>query len=171
MNGPMLQALLEDRFKLKVHRETREAPVYALAVAKSGSKLKPFKEGSCVLIDSGRGLYELPLSQKFCDARIGGRPGFTKTLEAQGVSPAVIGWLLRGSLDRPVIDKTGLTGLFDAHMEFLPDQTAGQTFTTDPVGGPSIFTAVREQLGLSLEPGRGPVEVLVIDRVEKPSGN
>jgi uncharacterized protein (TIGR03435 family) len=171
MNGPMLQSLLEDRFKLKIHRETREVPVYALNVGKAGSKLRPFKEGGCVLFDFDRGFYELPPGGKFCDALIGGRPGFTITLEAQGASTALIGWLLGHYVDRPIVDRTGLAGMFDAHMEFLPEQTAGQALSLDPAGGASIFTAVREQLGLSLDPSKGPVEVLVIDQVERPSEN
>jgi uncharacterized protein (TIGR03435 family) len=182
MSGPMLQALLEDRFKLKVHRETREGPIYALTVAKSGPRLKPFEEGSCVPLDLARGLYVLPPPQKFCDARTSQRYGSNRMMvEAQGVDSALIGCLLGGTLDRPVIDKTGLTGKFDVHIEFAPDQTSsgnpagnvagGQTPPSDPDSAPSIFTAVQEQLGLKLEPGRGPVEVLVIDHVDRPSEN
>lgn len=166
MNGPMLQALLEDRFKVKVHRETRELPVYSLTIAKGGSKLEPFKEGSCIPIDYGRGAYALPPPQKFCGGRVGGRQGFNVTLEAQGASLIELGYLLQSYLDRPIVDKSGLTGRFDAHMEFWPDQTS-----VDPANGPSVFTALREQLGLTLQSGRGPLDVLVIDHVEKPSEN
>jgi uncharacterized protein (TIGR03435 family) len=91
--------------------------------------------------------------------------------------------MFAGHVDRPVIDKTGLTGLFDVHLEFAPDDAMsgpGPVLlngvdrpgvpSTDPTG-PSIFTALQEQLGLKLSPAKGPVEVIVIDRAEKPSAN
>jgi bla regulator protein BlaR1 len=195
----MLQALLEDRFKLKVHRETREAPVYVLTVAKSGSKLEPFKEGSCVslsergdvagdtvvmpqisrsgTLDSGKLVDSAGVQHPICAASNGGEfRGNSRTVEVQGQDLKMIGWLLGVSLDRPVIDRTGLTGKFDAHVEFAVDPSPQNPFgpdgqTTPPANKPSIFTAVQEELGLKLEPGRGPVEILIIDHVEKPSEN
>jgi uncharacterized protein (TIGR03435 family) len=182
-----MQALLEERFKLKLHRETREGPVYELVVAKGGPKLKPFEEGSCVPFDAtkqtpGRPPVPPP-GERFCDSSRtrGGPLGLSEVISAQGVSLQWVAYAL--SADRPVVDKTGLTGLFDVHLEFEPDRAtfpppappgAPPIDTSDqPPGsiGPSIFTAIQEQLGLKLESAKGPREVLVIDSVERPSEN
>jgi uncharacterized protein (TIGR03435 family) len=147
---PMLQALLEDRFKLKVHRETKEQQIYALAVASSGVKLQPLKEGSCA-------------NNPRCGAIIPGANGPNRTMDAVGMQMDMFVRVLSLIVARPVIDKSGLTGPFDAiHLEYA----FGMTDT-----GPSIFTSLHDQLGLKLESTKGPVEVLVIDHVEKPSAN
>ncbi len=166
MNGPMLQALLEDRFNLRIHRETKEVPVYALMVAKNGSKLKPFVEGSC-----GDGQDEKPR------CGLGGvqMAGGNLTLEARKMGLAEFAKNVLSVLDRPVVDKTGVTGLFDFHLEFAPDETTPVLprlkISDDAAAGPSIFTAIQEQLGLRLEPAKGPGEFLIIDSVERPSEN
>ena len=174
MNGPMLQSLLEDRFQLKVHRETREIPVYALTIAKGGSKLQPFREGSCIPVDHSKfpPFYPLPTADQIarnCHASAR-RDGTTLKVDAQGLTPDEFSKIFLDSetVDRPVIDKTGMTGRFDVHLEYMPDR-----FVTpdNPGGGPSIFTAIQEQLGLRLEPSRGPGEYLVIDSVQIPSEN
>lgn len=166
MFGPMLQMLLEDRFHLKVHRETRELPVYVLTVSKGGTKLQPTKEGSCVPVDLNHANDRVP---NFCGRMTGKPNGLHITDDAYGMTMGEIaGKFLSNRLDRPVIDKTGLAGLFDAHIEFARDMAVADAASDD---GPSIFTAVQEQLGLKLSPDRGPVEVLVIDHVEKPSEN
>jgi uncharacterized protein (TIGR03435 family) len=184
MRGPMLQALLEDRFKLKLHRETRQAPVYELVVSKGGARLKPFEQGSCVPVDPAdtlQGPRPAPLQGKWCDSGITGL-GVIRA-SGQGVAIQAIAYLLSRNLDRPVVDKTGLPGLYDFDLEFARDPSlAGPPPPPPPPGGlpaepanqpsgPSIFTAVQERLGLRLEPARGPREVLVIDRVERPSAN
>ncbi len=173
MSGPMLQELLSDRFKLKIHRETREIPVYALSVAKGGPKLHAFREGSCAPIDYTK-FPQTPATtgQHPCSANAK-LTGANVVADLQGVSLDDFSKvLLRGNLDRPVIDKTGIAGLFDFHLEFAPDQsTPGFKKSDDPAGGPSIFTAVQEQLGLKLEPTKGPAEYLVIDSVERPTEN
>jgi uncharacterized protein (TIGR03435 family) len=182
MQGPMLQALLEDRFQLKIHRETREIPVYALTVAKGGSKLQPVEPGSCpakmpsaetvALLQAGKAL------PKFCGSTRFGR----KIADFHGMSVDEFSKNFGRVLDRSVVDKTGIAGMFDFHLEFAPDQaTPGllpggalrftDTPSDDPPGGPSIFTAIEEQLGLRLEPAKGPGEFLVIDHVERPSEN
>jgi uncharacterized protein (TIGR03435 family) len=181
MYGPMLQGLLEDRFKLKIHRETRELPVYALTIAKSGSRLRASKEGSCTPVD----LSHLPLQGQptplFCGRTSFTRNGDTRNVDGFGLSMATFaGTTLsaRLDLDRPVIDKTGLDGIFDIHLEFAADAPASGPAGTGPGApvppvdsGPSLFTALQEQLGLKLSPDRGPVDVLVVDRIERPSGN
>lgn len=191
MMGPMLQSLLEDRFKLRLHRETREVPVYTLTVAKSGLKLKPLEKPDCTPADLTKLLAPPAPGQKppnFCGATRFGRNGGDLTLNIHAMSMGEFSqYISRGplgpQLDRPVIDKTGIDGVFDFHLEFAPGQNTpgfllqlrrpapnGTAPTSDP-DGPSIFTAVQEQLGLKLEPAKGPGEFLVIDRVERPSEN
>jgi uncharacterized protein (TIGR03435 family) len=174
MHGPMLQRLLEDRFNLKIHRETREIPVYALTVAKGGLKLKAFHEGSCIPLDFDAffaqfpppPLPEPPQGQRYCITR-GTSKGLNNLVEAEGMSLDLFTRDYLGRLDRPVINRTGVAGLFDFRLEFAPDETPSD----DPGAGPSIFTALQQQLGLKLEASKGPGEFLVIDRVEKPTEN
>jgi uncharacterized protein (TIGR03435 family) len=164
MYGPMLQALLEERFGLRLHRETRDAPVFLLHVAKGGARLQVTEEGSC-----------LPAC------------GSIKTnprgaIDMAGVTMPNLSTFLGMRLDREVIDKTGLAGRFNIHLEVSPAElsprfVAGSSVTQldSSLGvdsaGPSIFTALEQQLGLKLEPGKGPVTILVIDHIEQPSGN
>jgi uncharacterized protein (TIGR03435 family) len=160
----MLQTLLEDRFKLRIHRETRELPVYALTAAKGGPKLLQSKEGSCTMPEpNARAAF--PAGQPthpYC--------GSTLLLmgrwDASRVDMSKIIWSLSTLVDRQIIDKTGLTGQYDIHIEIPPDPLA----TNDPTS-PSLFTVLQDQLGLKLESDKGPVEVLVIDQVEKPTEN
>jgi len=161
MAGPMLQTLLEDRFKLRVHREMRERPVYALTVARSGFKLQPLEE-VCLPPDP-------------CGVVNMRSNGQNMTLDVHAMSMADFSGSL--GLDRPVLDKTGVSGVFDFRLEFVLDGAApGNLFGShDPTpsgdgAGPSIFTAI-QKLGLKLESAKGLVEFLVIDHVEKPSGN
>src|SRR5262245_19528756 len=151
----MLQALLAERFQLKFHRETREIPVYMLTVAKGGHKMKPRTEG-----DGGA-----PTSLLFRGANLPGRNASIAML-AGGLQKLV--------LDRPVIDKTGLTGNFDFDLAWRPDGTqfGGRGGTLPAAADPDradIFTAMQEQLGLKLEATRGPGDVSGIDEVGKHS--
>lgn len=138
----MMQSLLKGRFNLKVHRATKELPIYALVIAKSGSKLKESttKQGWGT---DGPGRID------YRDAK----------LEALVVS-------LSGEVGRTVVDETGLTGKYDFTLKWTPDEERGMSDT-----GPSIFTAVQEQLGLKLISTKGPVETIVVDHIEKPSPN
>ncbi len=195
MNGPMLQALLEDRFKLKVHRETREVPVYALTVAKGGPKLEHREEGRCAPLPDPTtfqpGQKMVDILSKTCGTVWFGRkpPPGPWTADMHGMSLDEFAKTLGRATDRPIVDKTGIAGMFDFHLEFAPDQTTPAflpggallgnipnpnvppaAFASDP-DGPSILTAIQEQLGLKLEPAKGPGEFLVIDTVEKPSEN
>jgi bla regulator protein blaR1 len=154
-----LRNLLADRFQLVIRRESKDQQVYALVVAKGGSKLQESKEGKGMM-RMGRGM-----------------------LSGQGVEPAFFATTLSQQLGRPVVDKTGLTGKYDFELKWTPDPGQGPAgpFGPPPPGvqlppppdpnGPSIFTALTEQLGLRLESERAPAEMLVIDRVEKPSEN
>jgi uncharacterized protein (TIGR03435 family) len=167
MMGPMMQALLEDRFKLKLHREPKDMPVYVLTVAKSSSKLQPEKDGSC----TPRDLKNFPPAPPVpgqtppCGRTLYGTNGQDPTIEISGMSVAEFaGQILAQRVDRPLIDKTGLTGLFDFHLQYARDSAQDSA-------APSIFTALQEQLGLKLSAETGPVNVLVIDHVEKPSEN
>jgi uncharacterized protein (TIGR03435 family) len=164
MMGPMMQVLLEDRFQLKIHRETTEGPVYFLSVARGGPKLHPFTEGSCTPYST---LPRPPLQpgQKYCERIIN---GLSPSVEAQGATLDEFSKTLRIVVDRPVIDKTGIPGRFDIRVEYSREGTGG---ASDPAGPPSLFTAIQEQLGLKLEPGKGPVGSFVIDHIERPTAN
>lgn len=184
MAGPMMQALLEDRFKLKIHRETKEVPVYFLTLGKGGPKLERTKEGSCVILD----LNHLPPPPapgqprpNMCGNFGMASKGSTLTMSSRGMTMEVLASrALSRFAGRPTFDRTGLTGQFDIQLEFTPDGMLGMAGRgapgesdnpSQPVDpAPSIFDAL-QQLGLRLEPAKGPVEVLVIDHVERPSEN
>ena len=140
-----LRNLLEDRFQLKVHRETREMPIYELVIAKGGPKLKEEPQGP-------PGQFKLRLGAgAMITSGGGGKIGLLTTL-------------LTNEFHRPVIDKTGLEGWYAFNLKFNPDESK-------PSDRPSLFTALQEQLGLKLEAKKGEGEVLVIDRLERPSEN
>jgi len=144
----MMQALLADRFQAKVHREMRELPVFALVVAKNGPKLKENNDPEAK--------YSMSMSSPKQDVATTTTKGTMEQLAGQ----------LSANTRRPVLDKTGLTGTYDYKLEWLPDNAA-----TADSNLPSIYTAVEEQLGLKLESTKAPIEVVVIDRVERPSAN
>jgi uncharacterized protein (TIGR03435 family) len=158
---PMLRALLEDRFQLRSHSEKRQLPIYELSVDRKGSKVQRVKD-----------------SETKADVRVGaGLIQLTKATAATFASQ------LSYALGRPVIDKTSLAGEFNFTLEWtpepgedggpltagLPPEASDQPASTSD--GPSIFTAIPEQLGLRLKSGRGPVEVIVIDDVQMPTAN
>jgi bla regulator protein blaR1 len=164
----MLIPLLADRFGLKFHHETKELPVYALVIAKGGSKLK---------------------ESAVPDTATDGTPPRRMTMmrgrgniEGQGSSIENLVHVLSDQLGRTIIDKTGLAGTYDYKLNWTPDDAPpmgggpggppGADNAPPPdAGGPSIFAAIQEQLGLKLEPQKGPVDVVVIDRVDAPSPN
>ncbi len=159
---PMLQALLADRFHLKVHREQRQIPVYALTVGKSGPK---FKQAAGEMVQLKDGSFVKNRSAFFQDAT---PDGANVRLIVKNRTLREVFETLSNMIDRPVLDRTGLTGEFDFTIEYEKE--------TDSPGlstyvGPSFFRALQEQLGLKLEAAKGPVDVLVIDHVEKPSEN
>jgi bla regulator protein BlaR1 len=181
MHGPMLQRILEDRFKLKAHQETREVPVYELTVAKGGLKIQHTEPGGCVDEDlTNVGRPRGPGGKPLCV--IGKRTnGNNVTVWSRGMTLNQICHYLDGiGIDRPVIDKTDVadTEKFDIQLQFSVDettpgihpQTVGDAgYQGDPLF-PSLFTAM-QQVGLKLVPARGPGQFVVIDSVEKPSGN
>lgn len=170
LRGPMLQALLEERFKLKIHFRTTEIPVYELTVAKSGLKLRPFHEGSCRPIDL-KGPRP-PREPGQCALKVTSR-GATLVVEMQGLTIDEFIDMHIGRVDRPVVNKTGIAGRFDFHLEYVPDERTGGS----PPGefadevGPSMFSALQQQLGLNLGAAKGSGRVLVIDHIERPTEN
>lgn len=180
MDGPLLQTLLENRFKLKIHRESRKIPVYNLVVAKGGPKLKPFQEGSCTPMPPTDftqfpfSVPPLPPGQRYCQVG-GGAAGPNMDMRAQGVSLDDFARLVYPG--RPVVNKTGIRGVFEIHLRWGLDDESRQQLT-DLTGNdpgeptmPPVFTAIQEQFGLKLEPAKGPGEFLVIDHVERPDEN
>jgi uncharacterized protein (TIGR03435 family) len=178
----MLRAVLADRFRLVAHWETREGPVYNLVLDRADRRLGPKLVPAAV--DCA----------KVADATLAGtppppRPGrgrecnFSFTTEAQAgslqgnaVTMAVLGrFLTAQGVEREVVDRTGLSGTFDIDLLHLPEHSVGgippDQLALDPrfQGRPRLVTALREQLGLKLEPSRAPVEVLVIDSIERPT--
>ncbi len=178
----MLQALLADRFKLMLHRETKQLGMYALVIAKNGPKLQEAKPDDTYpkgMKDDGR-----PLGAGVF--RLGRYAGGRGELVGQGLPMATLVRLLSEKiLNRSVLDNTGLTGSYDFTLQWtIADESQGPMFkgagedqqgtgSTNPPesSGPSLFTAIQEQLGLKLESQKGSGQVLVIDHVEKPSEN
>jgi uncharacterized protein (TIGR03435 family) len=162
----MLISLLEERCGLKFHHETRELPTYDLVVAKGGSKLqasKPDPPGTKgkghTLMMTGRG-----------------------NVESTGTDIPGLARILSRVLGRTVVDKTGLTGNFDYKLDWTPDDAtpamtkggdaaSAESASSQDNGGPSLFTALEEQLGLKLESSKGPVDVVVIDQLAQPTAN
>jgi uncharacterized protein (TIGR03435 family) len=166
MYGPMLQKLLEDRFHLKIHRETRQLPVYILTLAKGGPKLSATKGGSCIPLDLNHMQPPAPGAVWCGGGPVRGNAART-VIDSHGQTlTALAAQGFHADLDRPVIDQTGLAGMFDIHLEF-----AREGAQAGDLSAPSLFTAVQEQLGLKLTPDKGPVEVLVIDHLERPGEN
>jgi uncharacterized protein (TIGR03435 family) len=182
--GPMqlmMRNLLAERFKLVTHQESRELPIYALVLARSdgkvGSHLNPSQVDCAARMaaERGRGMPPpgppSPGQRPECGLRIG--PG---TMAMGGFPLQQFAQTLSQFVQRVVVDKTGLTGPYDLDLTWTPDQRpqgppppgAPPLPPIDP-DGPSIFTAVQEQLGLKLDPQRGPVDVLVVDSVDRPT--
>lgn len=158
----MMRSLLEDRYRLKLHHEIRESPVYQLVVGKDGPKIKPSSGQSS---DDPVG----PPANPTDGPRHGGMLIGPGTLIGNAISLSQLAKVLGPEVERTVIDKTNLTGRFDVQLHWTP---ASPDFPAPSLEYPSsIFTAVAEQLGLKLESTRGPVEFLIIDHCEKPSPN
>jgi uncharacterized protein (TIGR03435 family) len=144
----MVQALLAERFGLVVHRETRELPIYALVVAKGGPTFLSTQAGG-TLIDRNHGLIQV---------------------EGGDNTVSLLAEQLAETLGRVVVDQTGIAGRYKLALTWSPDDTVASASAV-PDSGPSLFTALQEQLGLRLESRKGPVEVLVVDQAALPSPN
>jgi uncharacterized protein (TIGR03435 family) len=145
----MLQKLLADRFGLQFHRERRELPVFALQIVKGGPKLSPAADPTAKPNEhsDGQGMWS------------------EHTYTSSRMADFIL--IEQFWLQRPVVDQTGLTGRYDFSLRY----TYNEMRNTDPDAPPEIFTAIQEQLGLKLEPMKAPVDVSVIDHVERPSEN
>jgi uncharacterized protein (TIGR03435 family) len=166
----MLQGLLADRFDLGLHRDRREVPVYALVLARRDGRLGPNIHPATLDCES---IAAKPLDSGTAQADYAGcapQMGLTR-LKAAGFRMSSLASGLMRILDRAVIDKTGLSGAFDLELSWTPDPTMLPNGVPSPPiapsGAPSIFTAVEEQLGLKLVSDRAPVDVLVIDRINR----
>jgi len=216
----MVQSLLEDRFQLKAHTETRELPIYSLVVAKDGPKIKPSEDQTstpagigppqpCAPAENaqfpGPGQRGFPFNPNSPPPRgamtMQMNPTTGLTMSGSGMPITAVVTMLQQQAGRPVIDNTNLKGLFDFKLQFSPEGLAtpfgaagfggpgggpgagpaivGPTGPTGPAAAPSaasdpvpsLFTAIQEQLGLKLESTKGPVDVVVIDSVQKPTEN
>jgi uncharacterized protein (TIGR03435 family) len=178
----MLQTLLADRFKLALHRETRDLPVYDLTAAKSGLKLPAPKDVDCVSFPPGATPQHVPGKVDCGYVPLLMESGRLR-MEGSKVHMADLIRELTMATGRPVLDKTGFTGEFDLHLSFTPDDALmglpGSRGPDDSGGArlpagrdlTNLFAALEEQLGLKLTPAKGPVEVLVIDHAERPAAN
>jgi len=158
----MVQSLLEDRFKFKTHREKREITEYALVVDKSKAKLRPATDRPMDLTIEGR-----PLSQAegTCGVSLW-QEGARWTCHSVSIDKIVA--TASSMMKAPVVDRSGLNGSYDVNVRFITDDRKA-----DPNApfGPTFEQALREELGLRLEKGKGEIEILIIDHMEKPSEN
>jgi len=186
MAGPMLRTLLEERFQLKLRRGSEDAAMYALTTAKGGFKMKPIADGDCMPIAQLKSLGpDLAAAQRAsgktaCGSMLLGRDGPNRVWTLSGASLRDLAVALSGTMDLHVIDKTGIAGLFNFRLEFAPDDStrgpiqapdSGASPEASAPAGPSILTALDQQLGLKLEKTRAPRDYFVIDHVQRPVPN
>ena len=176
MKGPMMQALLAERFKLKLHQESKQTNVFELTVAKGGTKLQSAKEGACMTVDRHSTPHEHGpghASPVVCGSmRKSARGGF----DISGVSMADLCRQLSAFVDRDVVDKTGLKGVFDVHLELEPADVGDPDTVLDPSspftpGDGGAISVALKKLGLKMRSAKGTAHFLVIDHVERPSEN
>jgi uncharacterized protein (TIGR03435 family) len=172
----MLRSLLAERFRLEVHDEKRERSVYLMEFARAdrrlGTRLRPSTtDCAAIMRDEAQGKPPEVQPGQMRPCSVGIPPG---QLRASAVTLTALANVLSSFLGRPVVDRTGLDGVFDIDIEFSPESRAAflppEPGAPPPSGdGPSLFTAIQEQLGLKLTSGRAAVDVLVIDRAERPT--
>lgn len=165
----MLQRLLEERFALQVHREKRELPVYEAVIARADGQLGPAMRAATLDCSPSN-----TANRVLCGTRIA-----TGLVQGKSVNWRVVLDQLPSEVGRPVIDRTGLTGMFEVTLEWTPDpaampspDAAARAAAAAAAAGDravTIFTALQEQLGIRLQPARAPLDVLVVDRVERPT--
>jgi uncharacterized protein (TIGR03435 family) len=176
----MLQALLADRLKLTVQRDAKDLPVYFLVIGKNGPKLQEAKPDESASSTPNAPSASGGGARTFSKSAGGGMQSFSAT----GAPISNLVRMLSAMVGRPVLDRTGLTAKYDYKLEFSMEQTQGPLFSGgDGSGkgsdsapppessGPSLFTALQEELGLKLESGKGPVAIIIIEHVERPSEN
>lgn len=147
LESQMLQSLLADRFQLRVHYESKSQPVYELVLAKGGPQIEPLPPDH----KPGWGM-------KFMPGEF--------VVNGKSISEFAHALSISNLAGRTVVDKTGLTGNYDFDLKWTPDNDQGT-----PDAGPTLFTALEEQLGLKLVPAKAPVQTLIVDRVERPTPN
>ena len=148
----MFKNLLAERFGLRFHNETRELPLFALTVDKSGSRMK---------ISESNKEFEIPI-----------QPVARGKITGERVPMPYFAWFLSQQLNQPVVDKTGLDRFYDFQLEWRPEAPVGVDAPSgDTSDAPDFFTALRQELGLKLEKQKGPVQVMMIDHLDKPSAN
>jgi uncharacterized protein (TIGR03435 family) len=180
--GPMLRALLEERFKVVMHREfEKDVPMYALRVAKGGLKIKPMGPDACIPYD-GSQPPPIPMDQEVARVRDGGKPYCGHGLMGGALGPnhawvlngqkmEGLAWVLSNMMDRHVIDETGLTDQFVMYLEYAPDDMVPFDMaprSSEPPTAPSITQALKA-LGLELQPTKAPKQYIVIDHAERPT--
>ena len=178
----MLQGLLAERFALKTHMETRELPVYLLVLARKDGTLGPQMKKADIdcaalfaaVTAGGKMPERLPNGNLPCGISVRTNQG-QGLVTGNGVAMEALARNLVGRVGRIVVDRTGLQGYYDINLTFSPEgppppQGAPAGPAPDPAS-PSLFTAMQEQLGLKLEPGRAPISVLVIDRASRPAAD
>jgi uncharacterized protein (TIGR03435 family) len=173
----MLQSLLAERFQLRIHTETRQMPIYVLSAPKGAYKLHAPTKGSCLGVADPLPGLPAPSHPGQPPAAVIGRCGVVagtggptgSRIDGGQASISSLARFLTTILHGPVIDKTWITGNYDIHIAYVGTNTLATDATADT--GPTLFEALEEQAGLKLEPGRGPLEVLVIDHAEKPDTN
>jgi uncharacterized protein (TIGR03435 family) len=168
----MLRKLLADRFKLTFHREQKEMSIYALTVAKGGSKVTGSKVTGSKLKESAMSPDDSPVGPPPLIFVV--TPPAVRLPGRYATMAELASVFQRGMLDRPVVDQTGLLGRYDFDLEFTPDESQfGGVLGRPPSDAPlpGLFAALQQQLGLKLEATKGPVDVLVVDRAERPSEN
>jgi len=170
----MLQSMLEDRFQVQTHREMRELPVYSLVVAKSGVKMPRSPDQTPPETDGPPRVFvpgAPPLRGRF---KMIGKPSasgaITLGVTGSGISISTLINVLQQYVDRPIVDASGVDGLYEVQLEFGLPQSQAAAPLDEPVGV-ALFTALQEQLGLKFDAVRKPVEVLVIDRAEHPKAD
>jgi len=167
---PMLQALLADRFKMVARPDKREVQSYALVKARADRPLGPGLKPSAAKCTGGGALTPAPATASNPDAvQCGVRPGGAGRILLVGVPMAQLAPLISLVVQRPVVDRTGITGNFDIEITFSPGQAPGGDLGNPDA--PSIFTALEEQLGLKLDAQREVVDVLVIEKIDRPTEN
>jgi len=181
MNGPMMQRLLEDRFRLRIHRETRIVPIYELTVAKAGPKLQVSRQGSCTQIDRDNPPPLADLSERVCGTGFFGE----SRVEIWGATMADLSDFLWTRMDRDVIDRTGISGRYDINLKIQPNpnpdppdvapaapgSTPGYSVVVRRTYDRMVPPAVEQQLGLKLISTTVPDEFIVVDHIERPSPN